>query len=88
VTQERLLGDVVTVATVATVALGSRLGPSCSLHLRHVRRWRRSLEDDPDDDLAIAIHLVEDARAHALALEESTDRGFELDDEEIHGSDL
>jgi hypothetical protein len=55
---------------------------------RDVRRRRRLLEDHTDDDLAIAIHLVEHARAHSLALEETTDGSLELYEEEIHGLDL
>lgn len=55
---------------------------------RDVRRRRWLLEDHADHHLAVAIDLVEHARAHALAVEETTDRGFELYDEEIHGLDL
>ena len=53
-----------------------------------MRRWCWLLEDHADDHLTVAIHLVEHARAHALAIEETTDRGLELHDEEIHGVDL
>jgi hypothetical protein len=53
-----------------------------------VRRRRGLLEDHTDDHLAVAIHLVEHARAHALAVEKTTYRGLELYNEEIHGSDL
>lgn len=55
---------------------------------RDMRRRRRSLEDHADDDLAVAIHLVEHASAHPLGVEESADSGLELDDEEIHTVDL
>ena len=55
---------------------------------RGMRRWCRLLEDDADDYLAVPIHLVEHARTHAFAVEETTDRGLELYDEEIHGFDL
>ena len=53
-----------------------------------VRRRSWAFEDDADDDLTVAIHLVEDATAHAFRVEESADGGLELDDEEIHGVDL
>ena len=48
-------------------------------------RWL--LEHDPDHDLSVAIHLVEDARTNALRIEHSPDGGLELDDEEVHGEE-
>lgn len=53
-------------------------------HTEGARRGRRPLEDHADDHLAVAIHLVEHARAHALRLEDAAYGGFELDDEEVH----
>ena len=50
--------------------------------------WGGAFEDDADDDFAIAIHLVEDAAAHALRVEKSSNGGLELDNEEIHAVDL
>lgn len=55
---------------------------------RRMRRRDWLLEDHADDHLTVAIHLVEHARAHAFAVEKTTDRGLELYDEEIHGRDL
>lgn len=55
---------------------------------RRMRGRHGLFEDHADDHLTVAIHLVEHARAHALAVEKTTDRGLELYDEEIHGLDL
>jgi hypothetical protein len=53
-------------------------------HGPDTRRRRRAFEDHADDDLTVAIHLVEHAGSHALRLEDATDGGLQLDDEEIH----
>jgi len=43
-----------------------------------------TLEDHADDDLAVAVHLVEHAAAHAFVFEQPTDRSLQVDDEEVH----
>jgi hypothetical protein len=53
-----------------------------------LRRLCGLLQDHADDDFTVAIHFVEHARTHALAVEESADGGFQLNDEEVHGLDL
>jgi predicted RNA binding protein YcfA (HicA-like mRNA interferase family) len=43
-----------------------------------------ALEDHADHDLAVTIDLVEDTRPHPLRGEETTDRGLQLGDEQVH----